>query len=148
MANETVRDALQDALVRANQKRFDCHDAVSKCQLRIVDLKANVQPAATEKAKADFANADVMKKYRALLDHCNGLTDQAARNALTEEIEALAKTQHTTHQRAQVAAEAVRERQRDVVEAETELGVAENNLKITSEHWSQIAKQIVDLQGS
>ncbi len=140
-----IRETLQDALVEANNERHNRHGIVQNLDGRLIDLKANLQRAQTQKAGVGMLHEATELKYRELLNHSNGLTDQAARGALAPEIEKLSLEVNTMTGNLQHAGEVVWQWQRQVTQAETEHASAQINLEIATDRWEQIKKQIEDL---
>jgi len=93
-----------------------------------------------------MANQTVTKKYRELLDYCNSLRDQSARNAVAPELEQQSLQQHAAVRNAAAAAENVRQWQRRLTEVESERAAAQANLNVLTDRWEAIRKQIEDLK--
>lgn len=143
-----IRETLQDALVNANNERIRWHETVQDFDNELVGLKANLQRAETNKAGADSVHKTADEKYRELLTHSNGLTDHSARQALTPEVENLARNVNFTVGNVQVAGEEVRQWRRRVGDVETRRASAQMSLTAATERWEQIKKQIEDLNRS
>jgi hypothetical protein len=118
-----IRETLQETLVRANNERINQHGVVQNLEGRLVELKMELQRAQTQKAGADATNQTVTNKYRELLDYCNGLNDQSARNAIA------APKQQAAARNAAAAAENLRQWQRRLTELETQRAAAQANLR-------------------
>jgi hypothetical protein len=141
-----IQETLQEALVNANNERHELHAALQEHDDDLVQLKANLQRAETEKAGAEIIHRKADEKYRELLDHGNKpTTDHSHRSALSPEIQKLAEQASFTTRLVQNAGNAVRRYQREVTQAEEKRTVAYGNLLKATDCWEQIKKQITDL---
>ena len=141
-----IRETLQEALVNANNERHAWHAALQGHDDDLVQLRANLQRAETEKAGAEIIHRKADEKYRELLDHINNpSTGQASKSALNSEVEKLAQETTATTQQVQSAGNAVRQCQREVEQSEAKRTVAYENLLKETERWEQIKKQIAEL---
>jgi hypothetical protein len=140
-----IQDTLQEALVNANYERIKWHDALQNYDNALVELKASLQLAESKKTGADGIHKTANEKYRELLAYSNSLADQCAQQALSFEIENLARDVNSTVGFVQAAGDEMRRWRRKVEELETRRASAQMSLTAATERWEQIKKQIVDL---
>jgi hypothetical protein len=140
-----IRETLQEALVNANNHRHECHVAIQNLDSRLVQAKATLEKAKSNKIGADEINQRAIKDHQALTEHCGKLQDPAAREALHPDINRLGLEQNAALRNAIRADEAYRQHQSSFSELEKERVAANARLTAATGRWEQIRKQIEDL---
>ena len=139
-SNTGLTITLSDVLRELSKKQEQSDATVVECRNAVDCARANLQAAKHRKQRAIYEDEQLKKKQKDLIDYMNGLREKP--QALIDEINALAANQVETHVKRQAAAEIVRQRQRELAEADARLTLAENKQKDIQTRWKEISEQI------
>jgi DNA repair exonuclease SbcCD ATPase subunit len=138
--NTGLTISLSDVLRELSKKQEQSDATVVECRNAVEFVRANLQVAKDRKQRAIYEDEQLKKKQKELIVYMNGLREKP--QALIDEINAVAANQVETYVKRQAAAEIVRQRQRELAEADARLTLAENKQKDIQTRWKEISEQI------
>ena len=139
-SNTGLTITLSDVLRELSEKQEQSDATVVEYRNAVDCARTTLQAAKHRKQRAIYEDEQLKKKQKDLIDYMNGLREKP--QALIDEINALAANQVETHVKRQAAAEIVRQRQRELAEADARLTLAENKQKDIQTRWKEISEQI------
>jgi chromosome segregation ATPase len=140
MRSNAIVTTLDDVLRELTEKQEQSDATVVECRNAVEAARENLQVAKNRKQRVIYEDKQLKTKQKELIVYINGLTDKP--QALIDEINALAANQVETYVKHQAATEIVRQRHRELAEADTRLALAENKQKDIQTRWKEISEQI------
>lgn len=140
MQRNTVLATLNEVLRELTEKQEQSNSTVVDYRNAVESAHANLQVAKDGQKRAIYEDEQLKKKQKELIDYINGLTEKP--QALVDKINTLGANQVETYMKRQAAAEIVRQRQRELANAETHLAFAQNKYKDIQTRRKEISEQI------
>ena len=137
VSQETRREIVDLRGQRINRLQEE-NDAVN-------DAQANLQVTRMREQVAVQKDEDIKAEMHELIDHLNGLTEKP--QFLLDKLSRLGAEQLVTYRERQAQSEIVRQRQRELTDAQARLSIAQMDLQASDRDVRDIDAQIRELQG-
>jgi hypothetical protein len=144
MANEKLLATLQETRREIVDLRGQRINRLQEQTDAANDAQTNLQVARNREQVATRQDEDIKAKMRELTDHLNGLTEKP--QFLLDKITRLGAEQLATYRERRDQGEIVRERQRELTDAQTRLSIAQMDLQASDKDVRDMDAQIREVQ--
>jgi hypothetical protein len=144
MHNDKLLATLEETrreIVEERGRRIDYLQVQSDA---VNDAKIGLQRAQNQERFAIQKDEDIKAKMQELTNHLNGLTDKP--QFLLDKVSRLGTEQPGTYRERQAQSEIVRQRQRELMDAQTRLSIAQMDLQASDKDVAVIDVQIREVQ--